>query len=369
MQWTYRFAIRRPGSQRRTFDIVCDKKAGKARSQKSIKLLPEFTQEAATLKAINSRLKPNAASILASEKAIETIVKELYVKINTLSDSLKTTIINESNLRVLNSFWRDKYETRRVVDKERTRNAFEYALRTLEPLSLEGSSQVELQKHMDKKLAGTAHKRYSGCINTLLAYLGRGIALQVAEVEQPDVQFLSIEKFNSVLAGVQDRKLKLLMATLFATGCRTGEAFALTSSSFKSDGVIFISHQIDRKLVRRKTKNGVKHDALIVHDYLNELKEWCALDQDEKNEIRHSCAKDIPKELRRAGKRLTAHNLRHSHVHCLMDNGVPLDRVAQLIGDSLPVVEKHYRGWIVGDGALAGLVDLMKLKPKSPSQT
>lgn len=367
MQWTYRFAIKRPEHQsRRTFDIVCDKKSPNKRVQKSIKKLPEFASEATALRQLNESLDPkNPSSILLADKSVDVIVAGLHAKINTLADAVKDSIIGEANFKLFSSYWAKHYSARRLADKERTYNAFIYALRTLEPHSLAGSTQMDLQRHFDKKLKGTAHRRYVRCINSLLKFQGREFQLQVEHLDQPAVRFVTFDQFKSVLPTVEDPKLKLLIATLYAVGCRTSEAFALTPQSFRGPEVVFISHQIDRKLVRRLPKNRVQHDALIILEFEKELREWCALSQKEKNELRLSCAFEIPKVFKKAGHKITAHDLRHSYANHLLEMGVPIDRLAQFIGDSIPVAQKHYLGWTVADSAIQSLSRLLNPRKKA----
>lgn len=354
---TYRFAIKRPFGKRKTYDIVCDKKNSIERVQKTIKKIEDFKEEAAALDVLNNRISKMREVQIEAELSI--IIQNLKNKVNNLKDSIKDSYIEDSNMNLFKQFWKDKYSQRKIIDKNRAYNSFIYSLRILGSISIQSANQENLQKVFDKKLKGTAHRRYARCTNALLKYSGRDFQLQVEPLSQPEVRFISIESFKVVLESIEDEKVKWLTATLFACGCRTSEAFALNSSSLKGDISVYISHQIDRKLNRRETKNRIKHDALIIRDFIHYVNKWISLSQEEKNTIRISCAKDIPSIFRNHKVNITAHDLRHSYANHLILKGIPLDRVAQFLGDSIEVCERHYRGWIVEDKVLKDLSNIL----------
>lgn len=359
MQYRYRFSIKKPTGARRTFDIVCDKRNAESRSQSSIKKIPQFESETKTLAELNERFIANKIDERTTKVMVEQIVKGLKTKVNTIKDAQSNVVISDENMRLFNEYWNDVYADRRLKDRQRAYNTFMYALRTLEPLSLIGSDKESIRRHFEKKLSGNAHRRYTVYLNMLMKYHKRDFTLSTERAEIAPIDYIEIDDFKRVLSTVSDDKLRLLMATLFCTGARTGEPFAFTKQSIRGDLAVFITHQIDRKLVRRGTKNGREHEAVIIRDFLPELKAWCALSPAEKNEIRLTCGHSIAGALRAQGYDLSAHDLRHSYVHFLSGKSLSLEDIAACIGDTIEVTEKHYKGWILGDKRVAHLAKLV----------
>lgn len=359
MLYRYRFSIKKPKGDRKTFTIFCDKKNAEDRVQKSISKFKEFASETVALDNINDQFVSGKIDRAAALVLVEQIVKGLKTRVNTFKDAQAQVIISDNNLQLFNEFWNDVYSDRRLKDRQRTYNTFLYTLRTLEPHSLLGTDKETLRRHFDKKLKGNAHRRYTVYLNMLLTYFKRDFTLSVDKAPSVQINFIDIDDFRKVIQKCTDEKLKLLIATLFCTGCRTGEAFALNKTSIKSDQAVFISHQIDRNLIRREIKNDRPHEAIVITEFLDELKKWCSLSQQEKNEIRHTCAHDIPNFFRSQSFNITAHELRHSYVNFLAGRGLSLDDIADCLGDTHAVVEKHYRGWIMGNKRISHLSELV----------
>ncbi len=363
MLYRYRFTIKVPRDTHKSFDIVCDKRNALERTQKTIKKLKEFEAEAMALDEINERFLTKKLDDTTAKIMCEQVVKGLYSRVNTIKDAHSTVVISDVNLRLFNEYWADIYTDRRLKDRDRTYNTFMYTLRTLEPHSLLGTDKETLRKHFEKKLKGNAHRRYTVYLNMLLTYYKRGFSLSVDKTQPNHIDYIDIDDLKSVLPKVTDECVRLLIATLFCTGCRTGEAFALTKQSIKGGLAVFISHQIDRDFVRRETKNGREHEAIIIAEFLPELKTWCALPFEEKMAIRLTCAHEISNFFAKHSFQITAHDLRHSYVHVLADKGLSLDDISSCIGDTKDVTEKHYKGWILGDKRVTHLFNLVNPIP------
>jgi integrase len=359
MQFRYRFSIKNPAGIRKSYDIVCDKRSPDKRIQKTIKKIKEFEPEATALTEINERFHSAKLDEATAKVMCEQVVKGLYSRVNTIKDAYSNVVISDANFRLFNEYWTDVYSDRKLKDRDRTLNTFLYTLKVLEPHSILGTDKETLRKHFEKKLSGNAHRRYTVYLNMLLTYYKRGFTLAVGKTQLGQIDFVDIDEFKTVIAKMEDPRLRSLIATLFCTGCRTGEAFAFTKQSIKSDLAVFISHQIDRKLVRRETKNSREHDAVIIADFLPELRYWCSLPYKEKIEIRKTCGHDISAFFAKHSVEATAHDLRHSYVHYLAGKGLSLDDISSCIGDTREVTERHYKGWILGDRRVAHLAKLV----------
>lgn len=360
----YRLTIKRPIGARKSFDIILDTKSPTERTQVSIRKIPKFSKQAESLAALNLSLKSqllseNDVEVSIKNKVIPEIEKILGVKHDALADS----VIGQANEKVLKAFLTDQYANRKIVDKQRLVNAFEYALKVLDNHSLASVDLKTLQRHWDKKLTGTAHRRYGRCINTLMKFLGRDIKLQLERNSHRDMRYPSLDEVIQICAYFPDDKnLRNLIMTMFCTGTREGETFALTTKSLRANTNVYVDAQIDRNLVRREIKNRNKHNALIIPEGLAAIKEWSALPQAEKNEYRFLVSHRIAEaSLKVLERRLSSHDMRHGYSVHLLDKGIPLDRLAQFLGDTLEVTQKHYASFIASDYAIQSLSKLLKV--------
>lgn len=357
-QKSYRFNIKRPDSVRRSFDIIEDVKGSEERSQTSIKKIPKYQGQVDALNSLNAQLK---AGTLNEDQAYLIIQKEIKPQLEAIvsrfSDVQKEVVISDVNMQAFKSYWADKYEhNKKLVDRKRVRDQFSYALRTLEPLSLLACDEKELQRHWDKKLSGTAHRRYGRAVNALLSHMGRNIQLELERNDETVIEYITAEELSMLVLACQEQILADAIVTLFCSGVRTGELFALLPRSLKGNAALYIDQQIDRRGVRRFTKNHKKHDALIVALDMDRVQRWLRYEHDEKMVLRHVISHrlgDLSEKV--LGRRISPHDLRHSYAIYLLEKGVPLDRVAQFLGDTVEVTQKHYTGFVVTDHALSSL--------------
>lgn len=361
-QKSYRFNIKRPDSVRRSFDIIEDVKAPEERTQTSIKKIPKYKAQADALTSLNTQLK---AGKLTEEQAYLIIHSEIKAQLEAIvsrfSDVQKEVVISDVNMQAFKSYWADKYEhNKKLVDRKRVRDQFAYALRTLEPLSLTACEEKELQRHWDKKLSGTAHRRYGRAVNALLAHMGRNIKLELERNDEAVIEYITAQELSMLVMGCQEQILADAIMTLFCSGVRTGELFALIPRSLKGNAALYIDQQIDRQGVRRFTKNHKKHDALLISLDLERIKRWLAYSHEEKMVLRHVISHRLGELSEKVlGRRVSPHDLRHSYAIYLLEKGVPTDRVAQFLGDTVEVTQKHYTGFVVTDHALSSLNQLV----------
>lgn len=364
MSWqeSYRFSIKRPDKFRRSFDIIEDRKSPSERVQTSIKKVTKYSGQAAALESLNANFQKGILSELEVEVTIRDVIKpQLEQMVNRASRAQTESTVMAANMRIFNAFWSDRYENnRRVIDRTRVRNQFLYALRKLEPLSLSGCEEKELQRHWDQVLTGTAHRRYGRAINTLLRFLGRPTKLILERNDDIAIEYITADELKKLTFHIIDPDLSDAVTTLFSTGVRTGELFALTRRNLKNTKALYVDQQIDRQGVRRATKNRRKHDTIVLDSGLEAILRWLDLDFERKMELRHSISHRLAEISEKIlGRRITPHHLRHSYAILLLEKGVPLDRVAQLLGDTVEVTQKHYTGFVVTDHAINSLHKLI----------
>ena len=368
MNWQnkYRLTIKRPSGAAKSFDIILDIKGPEGnRTQKSIKTEPRYTEQIEALASLNRAFKKGSLSALDVEVDIKTnilpAIEKILFKGRTV---IRDTVIRKANGGILDDLWSERYAHRKIIDKQRTRNTFEFALDCLNDESLSTVTQAALQKLWDtheKLQQGTAHRRYGRAINSLMKYIGRPIRLQLEHNAHREMRYPTLEELFRLSDYFEDRKLKALVVTMFCTGVREGEAFALSTKSLRSNSNVYIEAQIDRNLDRRQVKNRNKHAAVIIPEGLDLIKEWLALPQDEKNEFRFLVSRRISEAAEATlDRRLSSHDMRHGYAVHLLDKGVPIDRLAQFLGDTPDVTMKHYASFIASDFAIASVAELLK---------
>jgi integrase len=273
--------------------------------------------------------------------------------------------ISENNMNVFKAFWNHEYRRKKLEHPTTAKNEFFFALSTLEPLSLHTCNVDQLQDHWDKKLSSTRHKRYGNRINQLLGYLKRGFEIVTDRASVPAVKWVSWDELEKILENVSNPELQDLYRSLYATGARLGELFLLEPGDVKANGTIYIHEQLDRDCkAKAYTKNKRAHDTLILKEGLEAVKRWAAVEN--KESLRKRCQHPLINASKKTFptnklKHIGPHKLRHSYVKKMMELGIPLDRIAQFLGDRVSTVESTYRQWTVSDSEIDYVKEIMRL--------
>ena len=358
MQKPSGFIIKRPDEKRRTFQVLPYYRE----DGKKLYLNPV---EHEALTAVNSQL---AAGKLTADEARMHIKRVLIPKLKGdfgMAESLAVEArIGEHNLRLFNEYWRAVYRRKKIDAPETARSQFLHALLTLEPHSLHSTSIEVLQSHWDKQMSGTRHKRYGARINQLLKHAGRTTTLSLDRADAPQTIWITWEELNKILAYVNDSVLRSLYRMLWATGCRLGEAFAFSTEDLSSKNTLYVHRQVTSKLkIKPQTKNRKKHHTVVLPEGLPATQEWLALA--DKLTYRRRASHPLRAAARKAfptspNKWVSPHKLRHSFVHRLVEKGVSLHDIKNLIGDTLKTTEETYSGWIISDDNLDAVMEKLK---------
>ncbi|MBX2986832.1 MAG: tyrosine-type recombinase/integrase [Bdellovibrionaceae bacterium] len=337
----YGFTVKKPTHGRRTFAIhkKIYQKVGKP-------LQPQIKDE--RLNSINSNF---LAGLLTEEQAL--------IQVKLLVDTLRREAglsqekahirdqILKANYKTFEKLWERDYIGRDIVSPETAEREFLVAMKGIDPLPLASASKLELQKKVDAAWDSTGHKRYTTRVNSLLKFLGRPFILHRKKRPHKEVKFVTFEELQKILNHVESPELKALYITLFGTGMRLGEAFMIDSDSLKKNGSIYVSQQMDKNLKIRGLKNSKNHHTVLLDICKKGFEEWAAVE--DKEEWRKCCQHPLinaaRKSFKLAKKQISPHSLRHSYCIHLLGKGVPLDRVAKLIGDSIKTTEEYYAGY------------------------
>ena len=167
------------------------------------------------------------------------------------------------------------------------------------------------------------------------------------------MQFWTREEFDKFISVVDNNLYKTMFAMLFFTGRRKGEILALSPNDITEKGIKF-NKSLTRKTIDDSTYKitSTKAEKVattpICEPLRNILKDYIVPDGEfffggnspiTDNTLRrafnHYCTLAEVKTIR-------IHDLRHSFVSMLIHLGANITLVADLIGDTLPVVTKTY---------------------------
>lgn len=349
---SYGFTIKKPTHGRRTFSVH------KKIYQKGKKPLQPIVEDE-RLDSINTNYK---SEILTQEQAliqVKLLVEALRSEAGM--SKVRANIRNEilkANKKALDKLWERDYIGRDIVSPETAEREFLVALKAIDPLPLASASKLELQKRCDEKFNEIQHKRYTCRINMLLRFLGRPFILHRKRRPHQVVKYVDFGELLKILEKVEAPELKALYITLFGTGMRLGEAFTIDEKSLKKNGSIFVSQQINKHLKVAGLKNSKPHHCVLLDICKKGFEDWAKVE--DKISWRKRCQHPLINASRATFKdskrQISPHSLRHSYCIHLLGLGVPLDRVAKLIGDSIKTTEDYYAGFTMTDNE----VDVVK---------
>lgn len=297
------------------------------------------TMENAQLDALNrSNLDPD----IKLKNALE-IKKQVEAKLG-----LRTEVVfNDENERILNEFMKEKYGTREVIDQRTARYEFERVIKALDKLSIASATPLQLvDKVRSHGWSNTKRRRILKKLQILLNFLGRPVKLTLPPKEESKVAFINESDFKTGMKRIDDEWERALFETLFYTGMRLGEAFALNELKIRKDH-IYVDSQVDIHGKLRHTKNRKSRRAFVPKSALPIVRRWLQL-KDQKGVNRVT----INKHFKKIFPHLTIHDLRHSYAIRLLSKGVPMAHVAQSLGNSVRVCEEYYVGYELSDESI-----------------
>lgn len=344
------FVARAPTATRKSFGIQVKMLDGTFNTLD----LPELVK-------INQLFKKQILHFSEATTQVQEVLKSLYARRDKLQSSRN---FNPDNQRLLADYWETHYSDRDLVDADSMRYDLERAVAAVGTHSLVASSREDLQKAVNGE-SPTKQRRIVTRLNQLLKHLGRDFQLRKLRPVQTHVDYLSLADFKTVVSHIEEPSFATLCQVAFATGCRVGEIFALTSRDL-TDSHLRVTSQLDTELRSRETKNRKKRRAYVLPEFRPAITAWLAIPTAEKASLRlvkHSrlfraaCQKAFPGS---PEKHVHFHALRHSYAVHLVGLGVPLSLVAQSLGNSIAVCELHYSGFVLSDLGVEGIDSIVK---------
>ncbi len=301
---------------------------------------------------INSMLHEGTLTYEQAEAQFLDVIERLY----HTDGGRRMRVHNSSNRAVLEKYWKDKYAHRRIKDLKTMKGDYARAIEALGTVSILEASQSEMEKQLGRVCSGNIQRRRAQRLNELLNYLDRGFQLikEKEKIEEP--KHLLVSEILKVIPRLGNENLKLLCWTLFGTGARLGEAFAITPNKLSMSGqYVLIDRQRYQDWSLGDTKRGKHPKAPIVKEAREYVKQWALLPEDDKKALRFTKARDsiqlACKELfpNNPRKWLTFHDLRHCYAIHLAMKGLSISQIARAIGDTEDTVRKYYAGFVMID--------------------
>ena len=345
------------------------------------------------IKAINQEWESSKQTETIRDELLRR-VKEIRAEVHRsqqIKDGKVRLVKHTDNQRILNDFIAERIEDRKIVNPKGHEHDFTRAMLVIDRanLSLKTASRKELQKAVDKIDRNNIHRRVCSRLNSLLGFIGRRERLEAAEyTETPTIfnedEFLNLVQNIRTPEGFENYKedIQNLFFTLFYTGMRLGEAFALFGKrqtdpktgrklNYLDDTQIALYSQMlkDSKKIS-STKTGKERVAYVIQNHFSKIKAWADLDRATKEKLRDiefSCLikksgrLTFPKDTEK--QNLKTHDCRHSYAVHLLNAGVSISLIAKSLGNSVLVCEKYYLGYALQEEGIQ-MIHQMMSKPK-----
>lgn len=169
-----------------------------------------------------------------------------------------------------------------------------------------------------------------------------------AEVNQ-EMQTWTPEEFEKFSASVRFPVYRIFFEFLYWTGCRRGEALAITKDRITPDGHVTIRESIKHfsdgaKSTKNRKIRTIQLDPQLIEDIRPLMEaDGIYLFYGDRTLPITNIQREFTRAIKASGvKPIRLHDLRHSHVSNLIAAGVPVPAVAQRIGDTIQQVEKTY---------------------------
>lgn len=292
--------------------------------------------------ALNELLRSGVLAEHDAEPRARVILANLY-KERDVGDPIHLCLAG--NIKIFNE-WDAKFFTPRKLKQVSSgypsseRSGVLKALKVLVNQPIDGNVE-DLQAWVDEHLEDdpNRHHRTVSKLNRLRKYL-KLAPLVPDRKERIDVAYLTRAEVDKLIA-VMPEPYKTLVAVAFYTGLRRGEIFALGDNPIHGDviDVRWQWHAIDRAL--RLPKNRKTRKAYVIPGGEVWIEKWLKI----KDTVNPTLDFSKMVRLRTNGKRF--HDLRHSYAVYLISQGLSLDWVAQSLGNSRDVCERHYASHIL----------------------
>lgn len=341
----FRFAIQRPSGKHKHFRVIKRwdfPPDGKAKNE---------SVEDEALYAINLRLRKDTLTVEIGYKEVELLVERLYRQAGVKKFK---SVSNSDNQRLLDAFWEKYPNKRKLSDPPSTYAKYRRGVEALGEVSILSGSTDEMQTSVDK-LGGNKQREAVGRLHTILRWLKRGdVILELEPEEYQEVRYLSHKEMEQMLTFIKDDAVKLACRVARGTGARIGELMFIKMDNIQPK-TVFIKHQVKRDgsvaLAKSKTADHPGRRVYVLPEARELVKTWAREKMRLTDKTRHNLANIVKAASEKAfpgspEKWIKFHDLRHSYAIELAQTGVSLLQIAQQLGNSERICQKHYTGYM-----------------------
>lgn len=348
-----RYFLIRPKGKRKSFSLV------------SYILKDRVTKEYQELKpALRAQVASiNSQDLSQAQKELlfQELIQTEYKKTGVQSQVLKHSAISQINQKIFERFWTKVYAVKFLVDERSPRYDILKAIRLIEPLSLQVSTELELQNALKKNCKSTKeHRRTVDRLNQLLVFLERDFKLKKPAKGIRKVQYVTEVELKQILNHVENSADRDLILTLFGSGCRKSEALALEPDDYKN-GLLRVNKQLPNSGLK-EPKRGKSGTVIVLPQAREAVARW--VKAEDKVSFRYRIFDVLERACRKAfpgdkSKWIGPHDLRHSHAIYLLGKGASLTQVALNLRNNIDVCQEYYTGYAHSEDTAEGLKKIL----------
>ena len=347
-----KFYLKRPDEKqkRKSFQLICYLMLNR-NDKKYLELSDSLKSDVAS---INKKMHEKEITLVEAEVLFNDLIDSQYRKSKVQKTAIKAVKLSDTNLKVLNKFWTEIYEVKYHADGlASARSDFARTFKAIEPQSIQSASQNDIQTALRKNLSNSDQIiRASDRLNEVLKWLKRDFKLNKPKPTRKIVNHHTKAEFYKMLPHIECPECKLLAETLFATGVRIGESMALLDSDLNGTELGVFKQKVTYGKKEIKLPKREKVGLIAVFEFgLKAVQGWIGV-EDKWGHRYHIGDQLTAACLKGKVKRVTPHDLRHSHSIMILSVGGTLTDVSLNIRDRIETCQKYYTGYSHSEGTL-----------------
>lgn len=240
----------------------------KTRENKTLKL-PEID-------SINSKLKDNTISKDEAKKMAKDVLFELNKREAQLRGSAS---ISSDEFDIINQYLSKKYPQRKreeIKDFKSVENEVRRVVSLVRGLQFHSSPKEDFENKL-QLIERRLRNKYIFRLNSILKTFGRDFKIDSIPIQKKlEINHVTIKELNEICKYCTEEEA-LLFKSLFATGCRSGEIYALKNKDVKSF-TVNVYAQIRRDGSLSEVKNKKSRQSVIIPEFKNDLLKWVDLE-------------------------------------------------------------------------------------------
>ena len=301
--------------------------------------------ESSELDHINEDLKAGKLNPAEAHR-LALVIRENAKRHRDAAKGLPVLFFHDANNKLLSEYIDNEYRHREHKPKSyRTRvNDLRRAVGMMQQVSLRAATREDVVAQLKRVCDDPSrYNRMVGCLNSVLKYARRDFKLYPVAEDYSDIVVFTVEEINGMTAKMT-KEQRLQCRVAFACGLRPGETLAVEEKYIKTNpktkrSFYWVERQWNIEEGRyTPPKRNKKRDALILPDFLDDVKAWAKIPLERRLEIPYPPIKGG-----------TLYDFRHSYATYLLRQGVSLSLVARFLGNTLKVTEQYYASYTFGD--------------------